>query len=65
MKPPQVMADQHKRQLQFLLEIREKLDEPLLPAAIDAGGRLIEQQQSRPRRQRPGDEHALQLSAGE
>ena len=43
----------------------DEVDEPLLAAAVDAGGRLVEQEQLGAGGEGAGDEDALLLAAGE
>ena len=48
-----------------VLEPAERVGERLLVGQVDAGGRLVEEEQVGLAGQRPGDQHALLLAAGE
>lgn len=61
----QIVADQDEREVELTFQVEQKVDKPLLPGGVDACGGLIQKQQLRSRRQRPGDEDALKLPAAE
>jgi hypothetical protein len=60
---PQIMTDNDNRQIQFPLQLQKKFNELLLPTAVNARRRLIQQQNLRPWRQGSSDQHTLQLPA--
>ena len=60
----ELVGDQHDGRAAGL-EHRERVRERLLVGQVDAGGRLVEEEQVRGPGQRPGDQGALLLSAGE
>ena len=61
----QVVAHEHHREAQLLLQLVQQVDDLLLHRHVEGGGRLVGNDELRVARQRHGDEHALALPAGE
>ncbi len=61
----QVVGDEQVGQAVLLLEVLEQVDDLRLHGDVQRGDRLVEHQQLRLHRQRPGDADALPLPAGE
>ena len=60
-----VVLDEQDRQLALVAQPAHELGEPLGLLRVHAGGRLVEQQQLRVRRERAGDLHAALVAVGE
>ena len=61
----QIVADEQQRQAQFVLQIRQQVDDLRLDRDIQGRDGLITDDQIGARRQGPGDADALALAAGE
>ena len=58
----QRVRDHDQRDVFFAARLADQIDDLLLIARVDVGGRLIGQEQARPVGQGPGDGHALLLA---
>ena len=61
----EVVRDEQIRQLQFVLQIHQQVDDLRLDRDVERGDRLVADDQVRVERQRAGDADALALPAGE
>ncbi len=61
----EILLDQHDRHLAKAAQVGDRAADVLDDRGLDALGRLIEQQQARPRHQRAADGKLLLLAAGE
>jgi hypothetical protein len=61
----EVVADEDDRQPEVRLKTLDEFDEPLLAGRVDAGRRLVQEQQLRAGREGARDVRALQLPAGQ
>ena len=62
---PEVVADEQHRGAELAAEGLDEVDDAGLDGDVERRGRLVEDQERRPRHQRHGDDDALLLAAGE
>ena len=61
---PQIVGNEHVRQVEFLLDVLHQVDDLSLNGHVQGADRLIADHKFRIQRNRPGDSHTLPLAAG-
>ena len=65
MDDPEVVRDEHVRQVELVLQVVEQVDDLRLDRDVECGDRLVGDDQLRVQREGAGDADALALAAGE